>query len=292
MKTATGTLIGQRSFRLAYASWLPEQEPVALAVVVHGYGEHMGRYRHVIEVLVERGFGVYAIDHRGHGGSQGLRASVERFDYFVDDLHLLVQQAKAAHPDLHLVMIGHSMGGLIATRYALRHQRELHALVLSGAALLIGESTPGYLKKLSRVLAAVVPTLGVVPAAKDGAAVLSRDEAVQRAFASDTLCYTGKLRARMGYEMWRAAIDTQARMEQITLPLLIMHGADDTLTDPRGSTMLYEKAGSADKTLKLWPGCRHEIFNEPEQAEILAYMVDWIAAHVPQPDSRPLAMLA
>ena len=129
MQYAKGMLIGRRAIRLMHGSWLPETQPKALAIVVHGYGEHMGRYKHVIEALVEHGYAIHSLDHRGHGDSTGVRAHVERFDYFVDDLHLLVQQAKAAHPGLPCFMVAHSMGGLIGTRYALRHQPGLAGLV-------------------------------------------------------------------------------------------------------------------------------------------------------------------
>src|SRR5918997_915763 len=104
MHHTTGALTGQKGIRLSHAAWLPDDAPKAIAVVVHGYGVH-------------------ALYHRGHGSSKGVRAHVEHFDYFVDDLHLLVEQARAAHPNLRTFMVAHSMGGLIGTRYALRHQQ-------------------------------------------------------------------------------------------------------------------------------------------------------------------------
>lgn len=280
MQTTKGTLIGQRGLRLAYASFLPDAQPSAVAVLVHGYGEHMGRYSYVIEALIRRGYAVYTIDHRGHGGSEGVRAHVEHFDYFVDDLHLLARLATTDQPGLPVVMIGHSMGGLIATRYALVRQHELDALVVSGAALQIGDDVSSIVKRIGALLATLLPSLPVAPASKEGLAVLSRDQAVQDAFQNDPLCYKGRLRARMGNEMLKAAVDARAHCGQITLPLLVMHGAEDKLTNPRGSQLLYEQAGSPDKTLKLWPGCRHEIFNEPEKDEVIAFMLDWIDGHV------------
>lgn len=280
MEHAKGTLIGQRLLRLVYAAWGPAGEPKAVVVLVHGYGEHTGRYAHVIRELVQRDYAVYTLDHRGHGESAGIRAYVERFDYFVEDVHLLVRKAKDVHPGLPSIMIGHSMGGLIATRYALRYQDELQGLVLSGAALRIGEGVAPLVRRVGALLALLAPWLPVVPAARGSESVLSRDPTVQELFDSDPLCYKGKVRARMGHELMRAAADARARLSQLTLPLLIMHGADDTLTDPRGSTLLAEQARSADKTLKLWPGCRHEIFNEPEKAEVLAFMLDWMDRRV------------
>lgn len=285
MRHTQGTLSGFKGLKLAYGAWLPDGEPKAVAVIVHGYAEHMGRYAHVIEALVPHDYAVYAIDHRGHGTSAGLRGYVERFDYLVDDLHLLVQQAGRVHPPLPRFMIGHSMGGLIATRYALRYQAGLAGLVLSGPALWIGDDISPFLKRVSGVLSIVVPTLPITATSKGPESVLSRDPLVQEQFATDPYTYKGKLRARMGNEMMRAAIDARARMAGLTLPLLIMHGAEDRLANPNGSKLLYEQARSADKTLRLWPGCRHEIFNEPERTEVIGFMAGWLDQHVPQEEA-------
>jgi acylglycerol lipase len=285
MKHIKGTLSGYKALQLAYGAWLPDGEPKAVVVLVHGYGEHMGRYSHVIEALVEHDYAMYAVDHRGHGASAGLRAHVERFDHYVDDLHLLVQHAARAHPYLPRFMIGHSMGGLIATRYALRYEAEFTGLVLSGAALWIGDDISPMLKRISGVLSLIVPYLPVTAAVRGPESVLSRDPLVQEQFDADPHTYKGKLRARMGHELMLASIDARARMASLTVPLLIMHGADDRLTNPTGSKLLYEQARSIDKTLRLWPGCRHEIFNEPERDEVLAFMAGWLDQHVPQEET-------
>lgn len=289
MEQVKGTLTGAKSLRLVYASVLPEHAPRAIAVLVHGYGEHMGRYKHVVAALTERGYIVYTIDHRGHGESQGARANVERFGYFVDDLHQLVLRARAEYPDLPLLMIGHSMGGLIATHYALRHQRDLAALVLSGPALQIGDDVAPLLKKLSSVIARVAPSLPVTPASKSPESVLSRDPVVQEMFDSDPLCYTGKVRARMGYEMMRAAEEGRARASELRLPLLVMYGTEDKLVNPSGAKLLYQRASSADKTIKNWPDCRHEIFNELEKDEVITFMADWLDQRVGQPSQPELS---
>lgn len=288
MKHTKGTLIGQRSIKLAYAAWLPDVPPHALVVLVHGYGEHAGRYKLVIESLVARGYAVYTIDHRGHGESEGVRAHVERFEYFVDDLRQLVDQASAAHRDLPLFMIGHSMGGLIATRYALRYQQELHGLVLSGPALVVGDDVSAGLKRVSGILARLAPTLALTPATASPESVLSRDPIVQELFDNDPLCYKGKVRARLGHELMLAGARTRAHLAELTVPLLVMYGTDDKLVNPSGALQVYEQASSADKTIKAWPGCRHEIFHEPEKHDVIAYMLDWLAAHLPHA-AAPLA---
>lgn len=270
-------LTGKMGLRLSYGQAVSEGEPKALAVVVHGYAEHSGRYLHVIEALKEHGYAVFTIDHRGHGESEGEQACIEQFDYFVDDLHLLVNRAKEAYPTLPLFMIAHSMGGLIGTHYALAHEEELKGLVLSGAALQVGDDVSPFLKGISKWLAKLIPNRAILAAAENA---LSRDPEIQRRFDADPLCYKGKIKARMGYEMMIASEDARARMAQLSLPLLIMHATDDQLTNPAGSQLLYQQARSQDKTLKLWQDHKHEIFNELEKEQVIALMIEWLDERV------------
>ena len=284
MKHVKGTLIGQRSLQLVYASFIPDTAPKAAVALVHGIGEHMGRYSHVVEVLVQRGYAVYSIDHRGHGESQGRRALVERFEYFVDDLRLLVDKMQAAHPELPVFMIGHSMGGLIAFHYAARFQHELAGLVLSGPALQV--DAPPHLRRVARVLGTLVPWLPVAPVAKGPESALSRDPRIQELFDADPLVYKKKVKAGMGYQLLKAVVEAQVLMAELKLPLLVMQGEADRIVNPAGAKRLYAEASSADKTLKLWAECRHEIFNELEKDEIIAFAADWLDARVPQPALR------
>ncbi len=281
MKHTTGTLIGQRSLRLAYASYEPEHQPKALIILVHGIGEHSGRYKHVIEAFVQRNYAVYMHDHRGHGASQGVRGHIERFDYFVDDLHALVELAREQHSGLPAFMVAHSLGGLIAVHYALRYQAILEGLVLSGPAIQVGDDVSPVIKKLSAVLAAVLPRLRIVPITKSDNP-LSRDPVVAELVRADPLMDKGKVRARMGYEIMRSALNAVNRVGELTLPILIMQGDADRIVNPQGALHLYERVSSADKTLKLWPECRHEIFNELEKEEIIAFAADWLDAHAPR----------
>jgi acylglycerol lipase len=271
-----GMLMGRRSVRLVFTAWLPEGEPAAAVVLVHGYGEHRGRYRHVAEALVREGYAVYAADHLGHGESEGERAMVRRFDDFADDLHLVVGEARRAHQGLPVFVVGHSMGGLISLRYALRYQDELAGLVVSGAALYFGEDVSPWLRAVAGLLARFAPKYPVVRRGTGGESVLSRDPAVQALFDADPLCYKGPVLARFGHELDRAARLTRPRLGELTLPLLVMHGEADTFVNPKGSVELYQQARSADKTLKLWSGCRHEIFNELEKDEVIAALLSWL----------------
>jgi alpha-beta hydrolase superfamily lysophospholipase len=253
-------------------AWGPVM-PKAVVALAHGYAEHTGRYRHVIEALNGRGYAVFAVDHRGHGACRGRRASIRRFDDFVDDFHVLVERARTENPSGPLFVLGHSMGGLIATRYALRHQRNLAGLILSGAALIVGESVPIWQTRLLQLLSRVAPDLPMLPSTPG---VLSRDPEVERRFAADPLCYRGKVRLGLARELYLAARDARSHFAELSLPLLVMHGADDRLTSPRGSELLYQQARSAEKTLKLWPDDRHEIFNELDAEAVIGFMCDWL----------------
>jgi alpha-beta hydrolase superfamily lysophospholipase len=257
-------------------SWLPDATPKALLLLVHGYGEHLGRYRHVAAYFVGKGYAVFAIDHRGHGQSEGLRAYVERFDQFITDLHRYVVQIKGAHAGLPLFMLGHSMGALISLAYTAQHQVELKGLIVSGAPVNADANVSPLLITVGNVLTNVIPKM---PFLSFGSMdILSRDPAVPAAFNADPLTWKQPMRIRLGTEINNTAARVRAALPSFRLPLLILHGADDKMVAPSGSQVGYEMAGSTDKTLKLYPGLRHEIMNEPEQGNVFADIEVWIGA--------------
>jgi alpha-beta hydrolase superfamily lysophospholipase len=251
----------------------PDGPARAVVVLAHGKDEHFGRYRHVIAALIDAGFAVYAHDHRGHGRSDGPRGVIVRFDDYVDDLALLVDRARADHPELPIYLLGHSMGGLIATRYALGHQGALAGLILSGPALLIAADEPAWKKQLLVHIGRLLPNARI-STSKPG--YLSRDPEVERAFAADPLCNNQRTRLGFVRALYLASEDTRPRARELSLPLLIMHGDADRLASPNGSVELFNHASSADKTLQLWPDNRHEIFNDLDSAAVLAFMMDWL----------------
>jgi alpha-beta hydrolase superfamily lysophospholipase len=262
---------------LSTAIWIPSR-PKALVLLVHGHAEHLGRYRHVIEALTNRGYVVAGQDHRGHGHSTGERALSMRFDDYVDDFRQMALAVQATHPNLPVVLIGHSMGGLIAARYALAHQADLRALVISGAAFVIDQATPAWQKPIARLVARVYPK-APVPRGNAGD-TLSYDPSVKEAFRADPLNWNGRVRIRTAVEMIAAGRDALRRAGELRIPLLAMHGADDRLTSPEGTVLFYEGASSTDKELRLWPHMKHEIFNEVEQASVIDHMLTWLDRRV------------
>lgn len=264
--------------RLHTKSWLPGGPPKAIVLLAHGYAEHLGRYEHVAARLNRSGYGVYAVDHWGHGLSDGAPGFVPAFAVFVEGVEALLAQVKVRHPAAPRILLGHSMGGLIAAATLLRCQHEFAGAVLSGPAIKAAREPPALTIAVAKLLSWIAPRLGVLQL---DASLVSRDPQVVADYRADPLVYKGKVGARLGAEMFAAMRAVQAQAAGITLPLLIMHGADDGLAAPAGSEFLQQHAGSADKTLKIYPGLYHEIFNEPEQRQVLGDMVDWIDRHLP-----------
>lgn len=269
--------------QLAAAGWAPAT-PRAVALLCHGHVEHLGRYGHVVAALTTAGYAVYGLDHRGHGRSTGTRGLITDFDRIADDFHVLARIAADRHPGLPTTLIGHSMGGLIALRYTLRYQAELAALVTSGPALVIDEGVSPLMVLAGKALAAVAPAAPIVRDGGDGCG-LSTERWVCEQFGIDHRTWHGATRAGTAAAMLRAAADTRMRVGEIRLPLLAMHGADDTVTFPRGTELLYAGASSADKTMILWEGMRHEIFNAPGRDEVIATTIRWLDSRLDRPET-------
>jgi len=277
MKHVEGRFKGRKGLALYYQSWLPAKRPKAILLVVPGFAEHSGRYTNLVNYFVPRGYAVYSFDHRGHGKSEGRRGYVERFSYYLDDLKTFFDIVRGKHGDDKIFIVGHSMGGTIATTYAVHHQDEFDGLILSGAALKAATSVSPALIVVARIFSRLLPKMGI---AGLEASAISQDKAVIDAYVTDPLVYQGKVSARLGTELLKVMQELPQQMPRIVLPILIMHGTVDRLSDPKGSEMLYERDSSRDKTLKLYDGFYHEIFNEPKREQVFKDMEIWLAAHI------------
>ncbi len=265
--------------RLHVTHWLPEGRPRAVLLLAHGYAEHAGRYQHVAKRLTDAGYAVYAIDHMGHGQSDGEGGFVPRFSAFTDGMAELLTLVEVNHGDTPRLLLGHSMGGLIATLFLIERQQAFVAAALSGPAILPAAPPSRFTVWISRFLSRFFPRLGVLWLDAGG---VSRDPAVVAAYLADPLVYNGKIGARLGKEFMDAMAAAQAGASAITLPILIQHGEADSLTAPAGSQYLFDHVASADKTLKIYPGLFHEIYNEPEREAVLDDLIGWFDAHVPR----------
>lgn len=267
--------------QLAAAGWVPDS-PRAVVLLCHGHVEHLGRYGHVVSALTHAGYAVYGLDHRGHGRSTGTRGLITDFDRIADDFHALAAGAAERHLGLPVALIGHSMGGLIALRYTLKYQDELAALVTSGPALIIDEDYSTLEVIAGKAIGAVAPAAPIPRGGGDGCG-LSTERWICEQFGIDHRTWHGPTRAGTAAAMLRAAEDTRNRVAEIRLPLLAMHGADDRTTFPLGTELLYEGASSADKSIILWRGMRHEIFNSPGRDEVIATTIRWLDSRLDQP---------
>ena len=259
-------------------SWLPATEARASIVLAHGYAEHAGRYQHVAERFMAAGFAVHAVDHWGHGRSDGERGFVSDFSVFLDGIEALLAYAQNCHPGLPIIVIGHSMGGLIAATHLLTHQHSYHAAILSGPAVSAGTPPSAATRLIGRLLSRFLPKAGLIQL---DAQAVSRDPAIVSDYLADPLVYKGKMSARLAANMLDAMERIQSQAHEICLPLLVVHGSKDTLAAPDGARGLGMRASSTDKHFELLEGLYHEVFNEPEREKILSSVIDWIDARLP-----------
>lgn len=232
--------------------------PRFVALIVHGYGEHIGRYDHVAASLIANGAVVYGVDHIGHGKSGGERALVSNFDDVVADVHSVAATVCAQWPDLPVVLIGHSMGGMIGARYAQLHGDELDAVVLSGAAV-------GNFDLLEQLLA-----LDPLPDIPLDPSILSRDPAVGDAYAADPLVWHGPFKRPTLAAMAATVATINSGGTLGELPLLWVHGADDQLVPIEGTRVGIEALRGTTFDQHAYQGARHEVFNETNADEVLA----------------------
>lgn len=275
---STGNVLGQGSVSLYWHSW-NVAEPLGIVVLAHGVGEHGGRYLNLINRLQGEGISFYAIDHRGHGRSQGKLGHIVSFMEYIADLKLLVDIAHNQNPEIPLIMLGHSMGGAIAARYALEHPADIDALVLSAAGLIPKISVPRWQDKLARFLSRVVPA-ATFP---NGLSVedLSHDPQVIKAYVDDPLVHN-KITARWYTEMLSNSQQVLGRATEFAMPLLVVHGGADPIVDVFGSEQIFKAARSEDKQYKIFPGLYHETMNEmqSDREEVLAFIGGWILDHL------------
>lgn len=266
---------GARGLQLCAQSWAPDGEAIGVVVIVHGFAEHGGRYTRLAARLVAHGYAVRAGDLRGHGRSEGRRTSIVRFADYTSDVCSAIADARRAHPAVPLFLLGHSMGGLIALEVALSGDASLDGLALSAPAVLPGRVSPMTVLA-GRVLSRVAPDVGVIALPLDK---ISRDPDVVAAYRADPLVFATKLRARLGAEMLVAMRHVDAALATLRVPLLVMQGSEDGIVARDSARFVYDRAGSPDKTIDIYPGLWHEIFNEPERDRVIGDLLEWLDAH-------------
>ena len=277
----TGSVRTVDGRELALCRW-PGAEPVrATVALLHGLAEHAGRYAALAERLAAAGIELVAIDLRGHGRSPGERTWVASFDAYLDDAQALLDAA--SRPGTPLLLMGHSMGGTIATCFAIERlaafadrTHPVSGLILSSPALAPGKDVPRWMLAASRVVSRLWPRY---KAMKIEPALLSRDPLAVEANRTDPLVHHGAVPARTGAQILAAMARIEHGRASLRLPVLIYHGTADKLTEPEGSRAFAAHVGSRDCTLTLYEGAYHETMNDLDRDSVIDALTQWILAH-------------
>jgi len=271
-----GRFNGEHGTEIYYQSWTPVGKPKAILVLAHGIGEHSGRYAHVADYFARMDYAFWACDHRGHGKSGGKRGHVSSFDEYLADLHRLAQIARESTPALKTFLIGHSLGGPFAPRYAQKYRGELAGLILSGPAFRDKVASPAKIL-LAKAISPIIPTF----TAKTGLdpSLISRDREVVRKYVEDPMVH-GVATARWYTEYRRAQDEAMRAASKLVLPTLILQGGADGIVDASATSEFFRKLASPDKTLRVYDGFYHEVLNEPGKESVLRDMDAWLTARI------------
>lgn len=272
IQRADGRLETGRGPGLLRRTWRPAS-PRAALLLVHGYGEHCGRYDHVGCWLAARGIAVHAYDHRGHGRSEGRRCHVDAFGDYLDDLAAMLDAVRGEAPDRPLFLLGHSMGGLVVTAFLRERGPDVAGAITSGAALALPDAFPRWRVTLAQVMRRVAPRLAL-PSGLDAEGV-SRDPAVVRAYRDDPLVESA-MTTSLAMELLSALRRTAGGGAEVRVPMLLLHGGADRLCPVEGSRAFAKTVATPGSGLRVYPGLYHEILNEPEHETVLGDVLAWI----------------
>lgn len=274
MQRMEGSFTPTSQIKLFTLTWLPDGDPNAIVILVHGVGEHAGRYEGVAKRLVNAGYAVYGYDHQGHGRSDGTKT------YFKDgipgavtDLTEYAETVMAAHAGKPFFLYGHSMGSLITLLHLLNHQDKYTGWVSTGNPVHSDQVVAGPLVQLVKAVGSVIPKARLIKL--EGGGISSEPDEVA-AYDNDPLVDRNPLRVGMVSQIFKHAASIRPQLDQVTLPMLIMHGADDPIAPASGSQYVYDHVGSADKTLKIFPAQLHEIHHERDTTEFFADLLAWL----------------
>ncbi len=257
------TLYGRR--------WEPTAEPRGIVCLVHGLGEHCGRYGHVAQHLNGNGFAVSAVDLRGHGRSDGRRGHTPGYGALMNDLSLLVREAERIYPGRPRCLYGHSMGGSLVLNFALRGTIPINGVIASAPMLRMAFDPPLWKTIIGNIMRHVWPAMPM--ASGLDTQDLSRDPDVIRAYREDPLVHDRVTLSFFGIR--DAGLWALEHARDLAVPVLVMHGDADRITSCEASRALAAASGGVC-TLKIWEGFHHELHNEPGKERVLAYISEWM----------------
>lgn len=258
-------------------SWEPTDRPVkAVVCLVHGLGEHTSRYAHVAEAFGKEGYAMLGADLRGHGRSGGLRGHVNSIEEFMQDIDVLLEQARTRYPGLPLILYGHSLGGILVLHYGLKRKPNVKGVIATSSGLRTALEQQPVKIMAAKVLGSLIPTT-TMPSGLDSKAI-SHNEKVVQAYNNDPLVHD-KVSLGFGKVMVGVTKWTLEHAGEFPLPLLLLHGKADAIAFPSGS-IEFAAPLKDGCTLMLWDGAYHELHNEPEQAEVFKTMTIWMDARL------------
>lgn len=274
MNTGHARFNATHQHTLAYRYFLPDLPSTqirASVVLLHGWGDHSGRYTEQAATLCSAGYAVYVPDFYGHGLSPGPRAKVHVFQCLIDDVHALLEHLQPPAP---VFLCGHSMGGCVAFHFSLQHPERLRGVIFNSAALTVNPKIPAWKRYVARHLGRILPHAPV--SHLKYADMMSQLAHEQQHYAQDTSIYHGKIDAGTGLALMEANDNVERHMTLLTLPFLALQGSDDVLVNPAGPELLMKYAAASDKTLHRFAGMRHELLHEPVKHEVLTIMLNWL----------------
>lgn len=275
MKHFETTYTAPDKVSLYLQAWLPEV-PRASMLLVHGLAEHSSRYLHFADKLVKAGIAVFTFDGRGHGKSAAAypTAYFKNYQSYLGDIDALYTKVQSYYPGLPSFLFGHSMGGGLVAAFALGYQPQTQGVILSAPALQPSDDISPLLIKVSGMISALAPKLKVL---KLDSRKISRDPKEVMKYDADPFVYHGPIPARTGHELLRMMQGIKARVDGFKYPVLLLHGSDDQLTDPKGSEFFFRNIGSEDKTFHRYPGLYHELINEYEKDVVMEDVLKWMS---------------
>jgi alpha-beta hydrolase superfamily lysophospholipase len=276
MKHSESTFEGHGKLQLLFQKWQPATGTRAVIAIVHGFGEHSGRYMNVVNHLVPLGFTVYGFDHRGHGRSPGKRGHIMGWNEFREDVKHFIDKIHQEGADKPLFLYGHSMGGSIVLDYVLHYSEGLNGVIASGPILAQPAVSP-FLLMLSRILSKIWPSFSIDTQLETRA--ISRDAEVIKAYEKDPLVHS-MASVRFGTELTAMMKWTHNHACDLKIPLLILYGEADRLVPPAGSRKFFENVNLNDKELYVYPGGYHEPHNDTEHQTVLNDLERWLQKHL------------
>ncbi len=256
--------------------WAPSGAPRACVLLIHGLGEHIGRYPHVASALTAAGYALLGFDLRGHGKSAGARGHAPSYDALMDDITAFIAQVETRHPGLPRFLYGHSLGGNLVLNYPLRRSSNLRGVIATGPWLRLAFQPPPARVRLAKIMNALS-----LPFSQDSglrAADLSHDQSVVVAYEHDPLVHR-MISARLFVGLYDSGLWALAHAAEFPLPALVMNGAEDAIISAQAVREFGEKAGPK-VTVRIWEGLYHEIHNESVQAEVFKVILDWLQAQI------------